>query len=65
MGLKKTITIIDPPGGWRYGFPKAIPNEITDITKWLIENGYPQIEIGQFDGQIPCRFWEEEVESTQ
>jgi len=35
---------IDPPYGWRYGFPK-----IYDSTKpldiWLMENGYPQEDV--------------------
>jgi hypothetical protein len=36
---------IDPPSGWKYGFPKELPNHVTDINKWLVENGYPQREI--------------------
>jgi hypothetical protein len=34
--------MIDPPSGWRYGFPKEIPEVVTDVNAWLIENGYPR-----------------------
>jgi len=37
---------IDPPSGWRYGFPKIWdPNTEPDIKVWLIESGYPQSEV--------------------
>lgn len=35
-------TMIDPPRGWNYGFPKELPAEIKDVRSWLIENGYPE-----------------------
>jgi len=39
-------TMIDPPSGWKYGFPKVIPKEHQNRTlEWLVENGYPQEEI--------------------
>ena len=37
--------MIDPPSGWKYGFPKEIPEHIDNTKKWLIENGYPEEEI--------------------
>jgi hypothetical protein len=40
--------MIDPPSGWKYGFPKKIPeNVITpeDFKKWFIKNGYPEKDI--------------------
>jgi hypothetical protein len=59
--------MIDPPSGWRYGFPKQAPatlREMTawDLNEWLVKNGYPQEEIdvwvdsGKYDGP-PCRFF--------
>lgn len=37
--------IIDPPSGWRYGFPKPVPQDILGndelLSKWFIEQGYP------------------------
>lgn len=35
--------MIDPPSGWRYGFPKRIPREHQHRTiEWMIEQGYPR-----------------------
>jgi len=52
-------TIIDPPEGWRYGFPKPIPDDITDLSEWLFGEGYPM-------DMIPLaikysRYWEEDI----
>ena len=40
-------TIIDPPAGWKYGFPKAIPDKVVPETlaDWLVEEGYPEEDI--------------------
>ena len=56
--------MIDPPSGWKYGFPKVLPNDVTDTLKWLVENGYPQGEIDEFGDNFCCRHWTEE-EGTQ
>lgn len=41
---------IDPPSGWRYGFPKPAPLNIREMTteqlhQWFAANGYPQKEL--------------------
>jgi hypothetical protein len=39
---------IDPPNGWRYGFPKEYdPYRDPPIREWLVSQGYPQSEIDQ------------------
>lgn len=55
----KTIKIVDPPSGWAYGFPKPLPDDVTDLEKWLIEQGYPE-EDAEFGARY-CRYWIEEV----
>ena len=58
----KTVTIIDPPSGWMYGFPKVLPEEAKDRTlEWLVENGYPQSEIDSYGKHFHCRYWEQEI----
>ncbi len=38
--------MIDPPSGWRYGFPKEYDNpDNLPMYEWLVANGYPQEEI--------------------
>lgn len=50
----------DPPSGWRYGFPKEMPEDVYDagdeaVAKWLAENGYPE-EDAEFGARY-CRYW--------
>ena len=52
--------MIDPPGGWRYGFPKEIPEDIDNTQQWLIENGYPESEIKALGDSFFVRGWWEE-----
>jgi hypothetical protein len=42
-----------------YGFPKAIPNDVDDTKKWLVENGYPQKIIDDYGDNFYCRYWME------
>lgn len=58
MNLK---TMIDPPSGWMYGFPKEYtkkPDE--DFNEWLVHEGYPQKLIDEFGAYLYCRYWDEE-----
>lgn len=42
--LKEQL-LVDPPGGWRYGFPKPIPEDrLADWKEWIYEQGYPRSE---------------------
>ena len=42
------MILVDPPEGWKYGFPKEAPNRdsliISGVTmeEWFLANGYPQ-----------------------
>lgn len=38
---KSDLILVDPPMGWRYGFPKPMPVNTDNIRKWLVDNGYP------------------------
>lgn len=58
MSLKSENLYIDPPEGWRYGFPKIIPAEHQSRTnEWLVEQGYPQTLIDSFGDYFICRMW--------
>jgi hypothetical protein len=56
--------IIDPPSGWKYVFPKPIPDDVKDINKWLVEQGYPQEEIDSYGEYFYCRYWEQLENNT-
>lgn len=53
--------MIDPPSGWRYGFPKAYDRVIDgdDFRAWLLREGYPQAEIDRMGDHFYVRQWEE------
>ena len=51
--------MIDPPSGWKYGFPKAKPDDVTNIIAWLLSKGYPQSEIDKMGNTLFIRTWEE------
>lgn len=52
--------MIDPPSGWRYGFPQPIfKDPKQELWEWLVEKGYPE-ESARWAAEH-CRYWEEEV----
>ena len=55
------VRYVDPPNGWKYGFPKAIPEkEIPRAMQWIVEQGYPQELIDECAGFFYWRWWEQE-----
>jgi len=57
------VTYVDPPSGWRYGFPKAMPDDLPDsqtFRGWLVSEGYPKELIEEFGDNFHCSYWEEE-----
>lgn len=59
------MLLIDPPSGWKYGFPKPYDNpDNKPLEEWLLENGYPQKEIDN-SGAKYCRFLSGEVEELE
>ena len=57
----KTKTMIDPPSGWKYGFPKELPRDVNNVNEWLVANGYPQKEIDACGDYFYVRQWQEEI----
>lgn len=53
---------IDPPSGWKYGFPKRMPESVKDVNTWLIDNGYPKEIIDQLGDSFYFRMWKAEDE---
>lgn len=56
------ILWIDPPEGWKYGFPREVPEGIERdaINEWLIEIGYPKEKIEEYGEYFHCRMIYEE-----
>tara|TARA_Y100000004_G_scaffold195394_1_gene262266 strand:+ start:547 stop:744 length:198 start_codon:yes stop_codon:yes gene_type:complete len=53
---------IDPPEGWKYGFPRSVPKGVEGdaIVEWMIEVGYPKEDIEACGEHFLCRMWYEE-----
>ena len=47
---------VDPPSGWRYGFPKLWDGD-GDMFEWLVSEGYPRKEIKKLGNQFFVRSW--------
>lgn len=61
--MKRKALMIDPPSGWKYGFPKELTVDGTQtVTEWLVDHGYPKEMIDKMGEHFYCRHWEEEVE---
>jgi len=63
----------DPPSGWKYGFPKPLPEHLASIllnppedsiklgegvVEWIVKEGYPQEEIDKCGEHFWLRYWE-------
>jgi hypothetical protein len=57
MEDKDEFRWVDPPSGWRYGFPKLWDGNGNMYT-WLTANGYPQEEIDRMGDYFFTRSWE-------
>jgi|11_taG_2_1085331.scaffolds.fasta_scaffold03933_5 hypothetical protein len=69
--MTKRILMCDPPSGWKYGFPRAVPEEGTihyggmdygvrkefDILEWIFSHGYPKSIYEECGGQFYCKYW--------
>lgn len=51
---------VDPPEGWKFGFPKEVPVGEKPSHQWLIDNGYPAEKIDEMGGNMILRCWESE-----
>lgn len=58
--MARSLTICDPPEGWKYGFPKEMPVDKKGLTteQWYRKQGYPQSLIDQGMLQY-VRYWTE------
>jgi len=57
------VTYVDPPSGWKYGFPKVMPDDLPGnptFREWLVREGYPKELIEDFGDSFHCSYWEEE-----
>ena len=52
---------IDPPEGWKYGFPKVFDTETDGVMlEWIVDQGYPEAEIDKLGDTFRVRMWAHE-----
>jgi hypothetical protein len=57
---------VDPPSGWKYGFPKIWDNELhPNMESWLVREGYPWGLKESFGQYFYCRQWLAEDDDKQ
>jgi hypothetical protein len=58
--METEVLFIDPPSGWKYGFPKPAPTPPKDMNAWLVANGYPQHLVDYWvekNKGVPCNMF--------
>ena len=52
---------VDPPEGWKYGFP-AIYDPVNDgkMRDWIVRKGYPLLTIKEYGDSWAVRCWSAE-----
>tara|TARA_R110000782_G_scaffold102791_7_gene190231 strand:+ start:12875 stop:13078 length:204 start_codon:yes stop_codon:yes gene_type:complete len=63
---KRTVKMIDPPSGWKYGFPKEFTWDESKETfyEWMEKEGYP-VKENKTILDMACRQWTEEVDDEE
>ena len=65
LSIKSNMIWVDPPEGWKYGFP-AIYDPETDgqLSDWVVRKGYPLLTIKEYGEQWMVRCWPVEVKPS-
>jgi hypothetical protein len=65
LSIKSNMIWVDPPEGWKYGFP-AIYDPDTDgqMREWIVRKGYPLLTIKEYGDAWAVRCWPVEVKPS-
>jgi len=65
LSMQSNMMWVDPPEGWRYGFP-AIYDPVNDgkMRDWIVRKGYPLLTIKEYGEQWMVRTWPVEVKPS-
>lgn len=61
-----TVLVVDPPEGWRFGFPKIVPEWLKpeDMDAWIVQQGYPRVIRDTGCSELIYKLWYREVSLT-
>lgn len=65
LSIQSNMMWVDPPEGWKYGFP-AIYDPETDgqLSDWVVRKGYPLLTIKEYGTAWAVRCWPVEVKPS-
>ena len=65
LSMQSNMMWVDPPEGWRYGFP-AIYDPVKDgkMRDWIVRKGYPLLTIKEYGESWMVRTWPVEVKPS-
>ena len=65
LSIKSNKIWVDPPEGWKYGFP-AIYDPVNDgkMRDWIVRKGYPLLTIKEYGESWAVRCWPVEVKPS-
>jgi len=65
LSMQSNMMWVDPPEGWKYGFP-AIYDPVNDgkMRDWIVRKGYPLLTIKAYGEQWMVRTWPVEVKPS-
>jgi len=65
LSMQSNMMWVDPPQGWKYGFP-AIYDPVNDgkMRDWIVRKGYPLLTINEYGEQWMVRTWPVEVKPS-
>ena len=65
LSMQSNMMWVDPPEGWKYGFP-AIFDPVNDgkMRDWIVRKGYPLLTIKEYGESWAVRTWPVEVKPS-
>ena len=65
LSMQSNMMWVDPPEGWKYGFP-AIYDPVNDgkMRDWIVRKGYPLLTIKEYGESWAVRTWPVEVKPS-
>jgi len=65
LSIKSNMMWVDPPEGWKYGFPAIYdPEKDGQMSEWIVRKGYPLLTIKEYGESWTIRCWPVEVKPS-
>ena len=65
LSIKSNMIWVDPPEGWKYGFPAIYdPEKDGQMREWIVRKGYPLLTIKEYGDSWAVRCWPVEVKPS-